>query len=92
LLAGGRILRIIDSVALEQCVFCFHVHGSESCKKTVATRYGVVGEFQRNSGRIVADCVSTRAMLTVPLTVAVHRIKKPFIYAGFDTLNTDGHR
>ena len=32
------------------------------------------------------------AMLTVPLTVAVHRIKKPFSYAGFDNLNTDGHR
>jgi hypothetical protein len=31
------------------------------------------------------------AMLTVPLTVAVHRIKKPFVYAGFDNLNTDGH-
>jgi len=31
-------------------------------------------------------------MLTVPLTVAVHRIKKPFIYAGFDNLNTDEHR
>jgi hypothetical protein len=31
------------------------------------------------------------ARLTVPLTVAVHRLKKPFIYAGFDNLNTDGH-
>jgi hypothetical protein len=31
------------------------------------------------------------AILTVPLTVAVHRIKKPFIYKGFDNLNTDGH-
>ena len=28
-------------------------------------------------------------MLTVPLTVAVHRIKKPSIYAGFDNLITD---
>ena len=32
------------------------------------------------------------AMLAVPLTVAVYRLKKPFIYAGFDNLNTDGTR
>ena len=38
LLAGRRILGIIDSAAPEQCVFCFHVHGSESCTRTVATR------------------------------------------------------
>jgi hypothetical protein len=31
------------------------------------------------------------AELTFPLTVAVHPFKKPFIYAGFDNLNTDGH-
>jgi hypothetical protein len=31
------------------------------------------------------------AILTVPLKVAVQRIKKSFIYAGFDNLNTDGH-
>ena len=31
------------------------------------------------------------ALLTVPLTVAVHWLKKPFIHAGFDNLNTDGH-
>ena len=31
LLAGRRILGIIDSVAPEQCVFSVHVHGSESC-------------------------------------------------------------
>jgi hypothetical protein len=31
------------------------------------------------------------AILTVPLTVAVQRIKKPFIYAGFENLTTDGH-
>ena len=30
------------------------------------------------------------ALLTFPLTVAVHRIKKPFIYAGSINLNTDG--
>jgi hypothetical protein len=32
------------------------------------------------------------AGLAVPLTVAVDRLKKPFIYEGFDSLNTDGHR
>src|ERR1035438_6345822 len=31
------------------------------------------------------------AILTESLTVAVHARKKPFIYAGFDNLNTDGH-
>jgi hypothetical protein len=35
--------------------------------------------------------VESTAILTFPLTVAVHRIKKPFIYAGFDNLTTDGH-
>ena len=29
--------------------------------------------------------------LAVPLTVAVHAFKKPFVYAGFISLNTDGH-
>jgi len=29
------------------------------------------------------------ARLTVPLTVAVHRTKKPFVYAGFNNLMTD---
>ena len=33
--------------------------------------------------------VQHAAILTVPLTVAVHRIKKPCIYAGFDNLMTD---
>ena len=36
--------------------------------------------------RIVIQSVT---MLTVPLTVAVHRTKKPFIYAGFNNLMTD---
>jgi hypothetical protein len=35
--------------------------------------------------------IPSAALLTVPLTVAVHRIKKPCIYNGFDNLNTDGH-
>jgi hypothetical protein len=29
------------------------------------------------------------AVLTNPLTVAVHHLKKPFIYAGLNNLNTD---
>jgi len=33
--------------------------------------------------------VSFAALLALPLTVAVHRLKKPFIYAGFDNLMTD---
>jgi hypothetical protein len=33
--------------------------------------------------------IQSTALLTVPLTVAVHRLKKPFIYAGFDNLMTD---
>jgi hypothetical protein len=28
-------------------------------------------------------------LLAIPLTVAVHRLKKPFIYAGFNNLITD---
>ncbi|HEY5232509.1 MAG TPA: hypothetical protein VIK35_03120 [Verrucomicrobiae bacterium] len=36
--------------------------------------------------------IPSAAMPTVPLTVAVHALKKPCIYAGFNNLNTDGHR
>jgi len=36
--------------------------------------------------------IQPAAMLTVALTVAVHRLKKPFIYPGFNNLNTDGQR
>ena len=35
--------------------------------------------------------IPSAAILTVPLTVAVHALKKPCIYAGFNNLNTDGH-
>ena len=31
------------------------------------------------------------AGLAVPLTVAIHRLKKPCVYAGVVNLNTDGH-
>jgi hypothetical protein len=42
--------------------------------------------------KVLANCFgSRRVTLTVSLTVAVHPFKKPFIYAGFDNLNTDGH-
>jgi hypothetical protein len=33
--------------------------------------------------------VPSAALLALPLTVAVHRIKKPCIYAGFNNLMTD---
>jgi len=33
--------------------------------------------------------VPSAALLALPLTVAVHRLKKPFIYAGFNNLMTD---
>ena len=32
------------------------------------------------------------ALLTIPLTVAIHLFKQPFIYKGFNNLTTDGHR
>ena len=32
------------------------------------------------------------AILAISLTVAVHWLKKPFVYAGFNNSNTDGHR
>ena len=31
------------------------------------------------------------ALLRVPLIVAVHPVKKPFVYKGVDNLNTGGH-
>jgi hypothetical protein len=34
--------------------------------------------------------IQPAAILAAPLTVAVHALKKPFIYVGFDHLNTDG--
>jgi len=33
--------------------------------------------------------ITFAALLAVPLTVAVHRLKKPFIYAGINNLITD---
>jgi hypothetical protein len=38
--------------------------------------------------RQIAGAVA--GLLTIPLTVAVHPFKKPFIHAGFINLNTDG--
>jgi hypothetical protein len=36
--------------------------------------------------------IPSAAWLTIPLTVAVHRLKQPFIYAGFKNLMTDETR
>jgi hypothetical protein len=33
--------------------------------------------------------IPSAAWLAVPLTVAVRRLKKPFVYAGFNNLMTD---
>ena len=35
--------------------------------------------------------IQSAAILTVPLIVAFHCVKKPFIHGGFDNLNTDGN-
>jgi hypothetical protein len=48
-----------------------------------------VGEFQRSSAEWWRIVIQSAALLAIPLTVAVHRLKKPFIYAGFDNLMTD---
>src|ERR1039457_6172750 len=52
----------------------------------------------RCSGRVSANCgelwrivFPSAAKLTDSLTVAVHARKKPFVYKGFNNLNTDGH-
>jgi hypothetical protein len=50
-----------------------------------------VGEFQRDTEELWRIVFASAAKLTVPLTVAVHARKKPFVYTGFDNLNTDGH-
>jgi hypothetical protein len=52
---------------------------------------GNCGEVSANfnqSWRVVLQPV---AWLAFPLTVAVRPVKKPCIYAGFNSLNTDGH-
>jgi hypothetical protein len=48
-----------------------------------------VGEFQRSSAELWRIVNPSAALLAIPLTVAVHRTKKPFIYAGFNNLVTD---
>jgi tRNA pseudouridine38-40 synthase len=52
----------------------------------------VVGEFQRSFAALWRIVFASAAVLAASLRVAVHRIKKPFIYAGFDNLTTDEHR
>ena len=51
-----------------------------------------MGEFQWNSADYWRIVSQPAALLAIPLTVAVHRSKKPFIDAGFNNLPTDGHR
>ena len=48
--------------------------------------------FSETSSGLLGIVFQPPAVLTNPLTVAVHRLKKPFIYAGLNNLNTDGHR
>src|ERR1017187_6090306 len=50
------------------------------------------GRVSANSGELWRIVFPAAAKLTVSLTVAVQRLKKPFVYAGFNNLNTDGHR
>jgi hypothetical protein len=50
------------------------------------------GRVLANTGELWRIVFPPAAKLTVPLTVAVHARKKPFVYAGFDNLNTDEHR
>jgi ABC-type glycerol-3-phosphate transport system permease component len=52
-----------------------------------------------NGGKVSANfsqwwrvVMALAALLTLPLTVAFLLFKKPFIYAGFDNLDTDGTR
>src|ERR1017187_4401605 len=49
------------------------------------------GRVSANPGELWRIVFASAAKLTVPLTVAVHARKKPFVYTGFDNLNTDGH-
>jgi hypothetical protein len=49
------------------------------------------GKVSANFSQFWQVVFQPAAELTFPLTVAVHPFKKPFIYAGFDNLNTDGH-
>jgi hypothetical protein len=52
----------------------------------------VVAKFQRIFSQSWRVVFALATLLTVPLTVAVHRLKEPFIYAGSINLTTDGHR
>ena len=49
------------------------------------------GKVSANFSQFWQVVFQPAAELTFPLTVAVHSFKKPFIYEGFDNLNTDGH-
>ena len=60
--------------------------------QTVATPLRCSGRVSANTGELWRIVIQSVAKLTVSLTVAVHCLKKPFVYAGFGNLNTDGHR
>src|ERR1017187_10153267 len=49
------------------------------------------GRVAANSGESWRMVFASAAILTESLTVAVHALEKPCIYAGFISLNTDGH-
>ena len=57
--------------------FAHSAHSSFACSKTVCVACsGLSGGWWRID-------FESAAGLAVPLTVAVHRLKKPFVYAGF---------
>jgi hypothetical protein len=50
------------------------------------------GEVSANFSQWWRVVFQPAALLTLPLTVAVHPSNKPFIYEGFNNLNTDAHK
>jgi hypothetical protein len=49
------------------------------------------GKVSASSSQFWQIVLPSAPWLALLLTVAVHRIKEPFIYAGSVNLNTDGH-
>ncbi|MGC9942402.1 MAG: hypothetical protein ABSE48_11230 [Verrucomicrobiota bacterium] len=47
------------------------------------------GKVSANFSQFWQVVLQPAAGLTFPLTVAVHRLKKPFIHGGYNNLNTD---
>jgi hypothetical protein len=50
------------------------------------------GKVSASSSQWWRIVLAIAPLLTNPLTVAVHPVKKPCIYNGFNNLNTDGHK